>query len=102
MRNIWIAIALGMSVLMTGLGAWKAQAVNASSLAGLGTLSKQNSSIQKAACLGLVAAASGSIAFATAGAAGVDPACKISDGFISTFGAGLRPAPFPAATSGGA
>lgn len=48
MRNIWIAIALGMSVLMMGFGAWEAQA----SLAGLGTLAKQNSSVQKAACLG--------------------------------------------------
>jgi hypothetical protein len=52
MRNIWIAIALGMSVLMTALGAWEAQAMSSSSLAGLRTLSKQNSSVQKAACLG--------------------------------------------------
>ena len=57
MRNVWIAIALGMSVLMTGLGAWEAQAVSSSSLAGLGTLSKQKSPCRKRLVWGLVAAA---------------------------------------------
>ena len=85
MRNIWIAIASGMIVLMTGLGAWEAQAVSSSSLAGLGNLSSKIAPFRKPLVWVLVAAAWDSIAFATAGAAGVGPACKIRKRVHSRF-----------------